>query len=51
MPPNNTPSYETPDIDIPDLNINMWSAEELAIRNASISRHEPWGQQTKQNNP
>jgi len=48
IPPNNTPSYETPDVDIPELNIkeapnstHMWSAEEWAIRNAPIARHEP----------
>jgi len=58
IPPNNTPSSKTPDIDIPELNIkedpnrtHMWSAEEWAIRNAPIARHEPWGQQTEQKNP
>jgi len=58
IPPNNTPSSETPDIDIPELNIkespnrtHMWSAEEWAIRNSRIARHEPWGQQTEQKNP
>jgi len=58
IPPNNTPSSETPDIDVPELNIkegptrtHMWSAEEWAIRNASITCHEPWGEQIKQNNP
>jgi len=57
IPPNNTPSSETPDIDVPELNIkeapnrtHMWSAEEWAIRNAPIARHEPWGQQRAQNN-
>jgi len=56
--PNNTPSSETPDIDIPELNIkeapnrtHMGSAEEWAIRNAPIAHHEPWAQQTEQNNP
>jgi len=29
----------------------MWSAEEWAIRNAPIARHEPLGQQTEQKNP
>jgi len=29
----------------------MWSAEEWAIRNTPIARHEPWGQQATQNNP
>jgi len=29
----------------------MWSAEEWAIRNAPIARHEPWGQQTEQKYP
>jgi len=58
IPPNNTPSSETPDIDISKLNIkeapnrtHMWSAEEWAIRNAPIAPHEPWGQQPAQNNP
>jgi len=58
IPSNNTPSSETPDIDIPELTIkeapnrtHMWSAEEWAIRNAPIARHEPWGQQTEQKNP
>jgi len=58
IPPNNTPSSETPDIDIPEVNIkeapnrtHMWYAEEWAIRNAPIARHEPWGQQPAQNNP
>jgi len=58
IPPNNTHSSDTPDIDIPELNIkeapngtHMWSAEEWAIRNAPIARHELWGQQTAQNNP
>jgi len=58
IPPNNTPSSEIPDIDIPELNLqeapnrtHMWSAEEWAIRNAPIDRHEPWGQQTEQKNP
>jgi len=57
IPPNNTPSSETPDINIPEINIkeapnrtHMWSAEEWAIRNAPIAPHEPWGQQTEQNN-
>jgi len=52
------PSSETPEIDIPELNItatpnptHMWSAEEWAIRNAPIACHEPWGQQRDQNNP
>jgi len=27
----------------------MWSAEECAIRNAPIARHEPWCQQPAQN--
>jgi len=58
IPPNNTSSSETPDIDIPELNVkeapnrtHMWSAEEWAIRNAPITRHEPWAQQPAQNNP
>jgi len=58
IPPNNTPSSETPDIDIPKLNIkeapnrtHMWSAEEWAIRNDPIARHEPCGQEPSQNNP
>jgi len=58
IPPSNTPSSETPDIDIPELNIKeapnctrMWLVEEWAIRGAPIARHEPWGQQTEQNNP
>jgi len=58
IPPNNTPSSETPYIDIPELNIqeapnhtHMWSAEEWAIRNAPIARHEQWGQQPTQDNP
>jgi len=58
IPPNNTPSSETPDIDIPKLNIkeapnraHMWSAEEWAIRNTPIARHQPWVQQTEQKNP
>jgi len=58
IPPNNTPSSETTDIDNPELNIkeatnrtHMWSAEEWAIRNAPIAYHKPWGQQTEQNNP
>jgi len=58
IPSNNTPSSETPAIDIPELNLkkgpkrtHMWSAEEWAIRNASMARHEPWGQRTEQNNP
>jgi len=58
IPYNNTPSSETADIDIPELNLkeapnptHMWSAEEWAIRNAPIARHEPWGQQTEQKNP
>jgi len=47
--PNNTPSSdsETPDIDIPELNIkeapndtHMWPTEEWATRNAPIARHE-----------
>jgi len=28
----------------------MWPAEEWAIRNASIARRKPWGQQTEQKN-
>jgi len=58
IPPNNTPSSETPDIDIPELDIKeapnrtqMWTAEEWAIRNALIARHNPWDQQTEGNNP
>jgi len=58
IPPNNTPSSESPDINIPELNVkeapnrtDMWSAEEWAIRNASIAGHEPWGQLPAQNNP
>jgi len=58
IPPNNTLSSKTPYIDIPEINIkeasnhtDMWSAEEWAIRNARIARHEPWGQQTEQRNP
>jgi len=58
IPPKNTPSSETPDIDIHGFNIketpnrtHMWSAEEWAIRNAPIAHHEPCGQQTEQNNP
>jgi len=58
IPPNIAPSSETPDIDIPDLNIkkapnrtHMASAEEWAIRNSPIARHEPLGQQPTQNNP
>jgi len=57
IPPNNIPSSETPDIAIPELNVkeapnrtHMWSAEEWAIRNFPIARHEPWDQQTKQKN-
>jgi len=56
--PNNTPSSETPDIDIPELNIkeasnrsHMCSPGEWAIRNVPIARHEPWDQQPAQNNP
>jgi len=56
IPSNNTP--ETSDIDIPELNLkeapnrtHMWSAEECAIRNAPIARHEPWVQQPAQKNP
>jgi len=58
IPPNNTPFSETPDIDIPELNIkealnrtHMWSAEEWAIRNAPIARHDQWDQQPERNNP
>jgi len=58
IPPNNTLSSETPDIDIPEFNIkeapnrtHMWSAKQWAIRNAPIARHEPWGQQPIQTNP
>ena len=58
IPPNNTPSSETLDVDIPDLNIqeasnrtHMWSAEEWAIRNAPIACHDPWDQQPERNNP
>jgi len=47
IPPNNTPSSETTDIDIPELNIkdapnrtHMWSAEEWATRKAPIARQE-----------
>ena len=29
----------------------MWYAEEWAIRNATIARHKPWGQQNEQKNP
>ena len=29
----------------------MWYAEEWAIRNVPIARHEPWGQQNEQKNP
>jgi len=29
----------------------MWSAQEWAIRNSPIARHEPWGHQPAQNNP
>jgi len=57
IPPNNTPSSETPDIHIRDLNVkeapnrtHMSSAEEWAMRNAPIARHKPWGQQTEQKN-
>ena len=54
-PPNNTPSFETPDIDIPKLNLKeapnrtcMWSAEEWAIRNTPIARIRTMGSnQTK----
>jgi len=58
IPPNNTPSSETLDIDIPEFNIkedpnrtHMKSAEEWAIRKAPIARHEPWQQQIEQKNP
>jgi len=58
IPPNNTLSSETPEIDIPELNLkeapnrtHMWSAEEWAIRHAPIARYEPWGPQPSQNNP
>jgi len=58
IPPNITLSSETPDIDIPELNIKegpnrtrMWSTEEWAIRNATIAPHEPWGEQTEEKNP
>jgi len=58
IPPCNTPSSETPDIDIPELNIkeapsrtHMWTAEEWAISNAPIARHNPWDQQNERNNP
>jgi len=58
IPPNNIPSSETSNIDIPDLNIkespnrsHMWSVEEWAIRNAPIARKDPWGRQSVQNNP
>jgi len=58
IPPNNTPSSETPNIDILELNIkegpnrtHMWFPEEWAIRNAPIARHEPWGQAPASNNP
>jgi len=58
IPPPNTPSFETPNIDIPELNLkeapngtHMWSAEEGAIRTAPIAHHEPWGQQPAQHNP
>ena len=57
MPPNNIPSSETPDINIPELNIkeapnrtHIWTAEDWAIRNAPIAHHNPWDQQTKWNN-
>jgi len=57
IPPNNTASSETPDIDIPEINIkeapnrtHMWSTEEWAIRNTPFARHEPVGQQSAQNN-
>jgi len=58
IPPNNTPYSKTPDIDIAELNIkeapnriHMWTAEEWAIRNAPIARHDPWNQQAEENNP
>jgi len=58
IPPNNTPSSDTTDIDILELNIkeapnrtHMWSVEEWAIRNAPNARHEPWVQQPSPNNP
>jgi len=58
IPPNNTHSYDTSDIDNPELNCeeapnrtHMWSAEEWAIRNAPIARHEPWGPPNEQKNP
>jgi len=45
--PNNT--ADTSDIDTSKLNVkeapngtNMWTAEEWAIRNAPIARHDPW---------
>ena len=57
IPPNNTPFSETPDIVIPQFNpkeatncTHMWSAEEWAIRNTPIARHELWVQQPVQNN-
>jgi len=58
MPPNNTHSSETPDIDIPKLNIKeatnltyIWSAGEWVIRNAPIARHDILDQQPERNNP
>ena len=58
IPPNNTPSCETPDIDIPELNVkagpnctHMWSAVEWAIGNTPITRYEPWVLHLAPNNP
>jgi len=58
IPPNNTPSAESTDIDILEHNTieapnytHMWTAEEWGIRNAPIARYDPWDQQTEPNNP
>jgi len=56
--PNNIPSSETPDINIPELNttkaphhIYRLTAEEWAVRNASIACHDLWDPQPKQKSP